>query len=427
MKDRQHTRRDNGDETIIVSLDLGSKTIKALMAVAEPNGTLTYMSGGEFPSAGIHEGMVSAPEKAEAALIAALDELEAVSQTRILSAFVSVGGPHVRSQTVHGETTISDEHHEISMQDVKLAIAAARQKSARDERSDHLHIIPSAYSIDGVSGVPDPIGMVGFALAVDTCVITAPLTVTQNLARLFNTVGVEPDGLIAAPLAAAESVRGVEATGLPVAVVDIGAQTMGFTLYAENALWQCDSLPIGGDAITRDMAHKLRLPVEVAETLKRRCATCIPSGVDEDELIEMERISGVDELLPAKLLAECAASGAQELASALLPPLQQAQRQRLRPAMLLLTGGGAELNGLDTLLASQLRIPVMVAHPTGIMGVRPELARPAFAVAAGLLLLGARRRRRPTPRPRSTSAPFLDELRRIFRARGHGAGHPPHR
>ena len=425
MKDRQHSRRDNGDERVIVSLDLGSKSIKALMAIVEPDGSLTYLSGGEFPSAGIHEGMVSAPEQAESALAAALNDLEAASQTRILSAFVSVEGPHVRSQTAHGVTPIADEGHVISMQDVKLAIGSAREKIARDQRSDHLHIIPSAYSIDGVSSVPDPVGMVGFELAVDACVITAPLTVTHNLVRLLHAAGVEPDGLVAAPLAAAESVRGKGAAGLPVAVVDIGAQTSGLTIYAENALWQCDGLPIGGDTITRSIAHKLRLPIDVAETLKRSHATCIPSSVGEEKMIEMEPISGLDELLPMRLLAETAASGAQEIAGALLPLLERAQRQHLRPAMLLLTGGAAELDGLDTLLASQLRIPVTVAHPSGVVGVRPELARPAFAVATGLLLLGARRQRRPTLRQRPASTPFLGELRRIFGARGHGVAHPP--
>jgi cell division protein FtsA len=310
---------------------------------------------------------------------------------------------------------------------VEQAIAAARQKIAHDDHSEQLHVIPSGYSIDGVSGIPNPVGMVGFELAVDTCVVTAPLAVTQNLVRTLSAAGVEPDNLIAAPLAAAESVRGQGEPGLPLAVVDIGAQTTGFTLYAENAVWQCDSLPIGGGNITREIAHTLRLPIEVAEELKLNYTTCLRSNVSEDDLIEMEPLSGEDELLPATLLAECAAQGAQELAAALLAPLQRAQRQRLSPAKILLTGGGAELHGLDMLLASQLRIPVMVGRPAGVMGAPPMLARPAFAVATGLLLLGARRRLRATPRPRSNSAPFVDELRRLFGRSDHRAAPPPRR
>lgn len=427
MKKRQHTRRASGGETIIVSLDPGSQSIKALMAVVEPNGTLTYLSGGEFPSVGIREGMVSAPERAEDTLATALEQLEEASQTRILSAFVSIGGPRVNSQSAHGKAPILGGDHEISMREVEQAITDARQKIARDDHSEQLHVIPSGYSIDGVSGIPNPVGMVGFELAVDTCVVTAPLTVTQNLVRTLSAAGAEPDNLFAAPLAAAESVRRQGEPGLPLAVVDIGAQTTGFTLYSESAVWQCYSMPIGGDSITREIAHKLRLPVEVAETLKRRHATCLRSDVDEDELIEMEPISGEDELLPASLLAECAANGAQELVGALLAQVQRTQRQRLRPARILLTGGGAELRGLDTLLASQLHIPVKVAHPEGVLGAPPMLTRPAFAVATGLLLLGARRRR-VAPRPGSNSAPFVDRLRRrLFGMPDHRTGTSPRR
>ncbi len=428
MKDRQNSRGAADGELTIVSLDAGSQSIKALMAVVEPTGVLTFVSGGEFPSAGIREGMVSAPEQASAALAAALEELEGASEMRILSAYVSVGGSNVRSQTAHGATDTLRADHEISQQEVERVIATARQTVAHDGRSEELHVIPSAYSIDGVSGIPNPVGMVGFELAVDACVVTAPLAVTQNLARLLSAVGADPDDLIAGPLAAGESVRAQGESGLPLAVVDIGAQTTGFTLYADGAIWQCDCLPIGSDSITRQMAHKLRLPVDVAETLKRRYTTCLPSEVGDGELVEMEPISGEDELLPAQLLANCAASGAQELAAALLTQLQRAHRQGMRPATLLLTGGGAELNGLDTLLSSVLRVPVVVARPAGLIGAPPPLTRPAFAVATGLLLLGARQRLRTMRHPHAKSAPFIDEMRRrLFGTLGPSADHAPRR
>lgn len=428
MKDRQHARGGAPDETTVVGLDLGSHAIKALMAAVEPSGALTFVAGGEFPSQGIREGMVSAPEQAGAALAAALEELEGASESRILSAFVSVGGSHVRSQTTHGETNVLDPEHEISLHEVERVIAAARHAVGPDDRSEQLHVIPSGYTIDGVKGIPNPVGMVGFELAVDTCVVTAPLAVTHNLARLLTTAGVEPDDLIAGPLAAGESVRAQGESGLPLAVVDIGAQTTGYTLYADGAIWQCDCLPIGGDSITRQLAHKLRLPLDVTETLKRRYATCAQDQVEEDELIEMEPVSGEDELLPAALLAECAASAAQELAAALLTQLQRSRRQGLRPATILLTGGGADLNGLDTLLSSALRLPVIVARPAGLIGAPPPLTRPAFASATGLLLLGARQRLRGMRHAPTKTTPFIDEMRRrLFGAHGPSAHHAPRR
>jgi cell division protein FtsA len=346
----------------------------------------------------------------------------------VLSAYVGVGGSHVRSQAAHGEADVRRADQEVSLDEVERVITSARQALTMDSRSELLHVIPRGYSLDGVGGIPNPVGMVGFQLAVDACVVSAPLAVTQNLARLLHATGVEPDDLIAGPLAAGESVRAQGEIGLPLMVVDIGAQTTGVALYAEGAIWQCDCLPLGADAITRQMAHELRLPIEVAETLKRRYTTCLPGEVAEDDLIEMEPLSGEDELLPAKLLATCAASGVQELAAALLTQIQRAQRQGARPAMLLLTGGGAELNGLDALLSGALRIPVVVARPAGLMGAPPTFTRPAFAVATGLLLLGARQQMRGMRRPVARPEPLIGRVRRRLNAlRGPRAGQSPRR
>jgi cell division protein FtsA len=426
MKDRQRGMAER--EALMVGLDLGSQNIKALMAVVEPDGALTYIAGGEFPSEGIREGMVSAPERANAALVDALAALEDASGSRIMSAFVSVGGSRVRSQTTHATTTVQRPDQEISLREVERVIGAARMAGTPDDRSEQLHVIPRGYHIDGVGGIPNPVGMVGFELAVDTCVVSAPLVVTQNLVRLLNAVEIGPDDLIASPLAAGESVRAQGERGLPVAVADIGAQTTGLSIYAEGAIWQCDCLPLGGDAITRQMAHKLRLPFEVAETLKRRYATCLPGEVADDDLIEMEPVSGSDELLPAKVVAEAAADGAQDLVTAVLSQIQRAQRQGIRPALLLLTGGGAELGGLDSLLAGAVRTPTEVVRPAGLIGAPPPLTRPAFAVATGLLRLGARQRLRAVRRrPPVKSAPFIIELRRLFAALAPGAAHAPRR
>lgn len=427
MKDRERTRNVAEREATIVSLDLGSQTIKALMAVVEQDGGLTFISGGEFPSAGIREGMVSAPEQASAALVAALDALEDASGARVMSAYVSVGGSRVRSHAAHAETTVTQMDQAITLREVEQVVSAARMAKVGDAHSEQLHVIPRGYSIDGVGGIPNPVGMVGFELGVDTCIVTAPLSVTQNLVRLLHDTETEPDDLIAGPLAASASVRDQATAGLPCAVVNIGAQTTGVAIYADGAIAQCDCLPLGGDTITRQMAHKLRLPFEVAETLKRRYATCLPDEVSDDDLIEMDAVSGSEELLPARVLAESAAEAAQELALAVRSQLQQAQRQRLRPATLLLTGGGAELGGLDALLANATQTPALVARPSGITGAPPPLTRPSFAVATGLLLLGARQRRRSMKRPAVKSAPLFGEIKRIFTGFGPGADRGPHR
>ena len=53
-----------------------------------------------------------------------------------------------------------------------------------------------------------------------------------------------------------------------VAIVDIGAGTTDCCVYVNGALARSISLPIGGDAITRDIAHRMKIDNQLAEQLK---------------------------------------------------------------------------------------------------------------------------------------------------------------
>jgi len=50
-----------------------------------------------------------------------------------------------------------------------------------------------------------------------------------------------------------------------------------------------------------------------------------------------------------------------------------------------LTGGGAHLNGIRELATHVLGKRVRVGHPHGVFGLSDELGQPDFAVATGLL------------------------------------------
>lgn len=379
-------------ELTVVGLDLGSRSMKALMVAVDEGGSLHYLAGVQMPSSGMRDGMVSHPARAARMVVEALERLEEESQTRIGTACVSVNGAHMRSQILRGETPVASEDGIIGHDDIQRVRASIREQHDSDTRQEWIHIIPRVYEIDGMGGFQNPLDLSGSDLAVTACGVSAPHVVSQSLRTVLEMARVEPQALLAAPLAAGESLRAQAGEGLPIAVVDLGAQTTGVAIYTDDALWACGCLPVGSDTITQHIARELRFPVEVAERLKCDRATCIPSRVAEDDFIEMNQVSGDDELLPAQQLAETAREGAMEIVNALVSYLRQEQRAGVTPAALWLTGGGAELEGLPTLLEGTLHIPVTVAGPAPVLGAPSSLySRPAFAVATGLTRLAARR------------------------------------
>ncbi len=407
----------------IVGLDVGSSVITTLIADIEPDGALSFVAGAETPSRGVRGGVIANAEAATTAIAAALDHIEDISGQRIGAAYLSLGGVHQSSLNTVGYVPLgpqddarwesepgaqrgrananragaSAEAREVTRADIARAIAVARRTLPADPRRETLHVIPRAYAVDDVAPVRNPLGMVGYELGVEIHVVSGADGACQNLIRCARGARIEPVDLVAGAVAASEGVLGPLAgrdEALTIAIADIGAETTDLALYADGTLWRSLALPVGAASATRDIASDLRLPIKVAEALKRQYGHADARQIGADDLIELQPFTGRDELTPRRLLAEIIEARMRELADALREPLLAARRAEVWPDALLLTGGGARLAGLADLFTDDLRVPTQVAMPQGVHGLPVELAQPSFAVATGLAVWGARQWRR---------------------------------
>jgi cell division protein FtsA len=76
----------------------------------------------------------------------------------------------------------------------------------------------------------------------------------------------------------------------------------------------------------------------------------------------------------------------EEILRLVMLELPQKDYERLIPAGLVITGGGANLPGLAELGQKITRMPVRVGRPMRLDGVSDPLDDPAYATAVGLLL-----------------------------------------
>lgn len=389
-------------DSTIVAINLGSKTVHILVGEVDENGAVACVGAAVEPSAGLRHGGLVDLEAAKAALVNALNKAEAESGRRIDSAYVSLGGLYLQARNLHGAASILPAGREVQSEDIAHAIAAARAAIADDEPRDLIHLIPRSYTLDGQDGVHNPLGMIGRELWVEAHTVTGASSHIANLVKLLREARVEPEDLVSGPLAAAEGVIQAYLDESSPLVIDLGAETLSLALYDDGAIRHSEILPFGGDDLTRDIAHELRLPVEAAEAVKRRFGTCYPNTVAEDELVELLPLTQSDELLPRRLLAEIIYSRANVMAQAIAERVRDAEAEGIRPSVLVLVGGGAELGGLSSLFEEILRTPVVIGRPHGVTGLQAHLAQPELASAAGLLIWGARQRQRQIPLQRGS-------------------------
>jgi cell division protein FtsA len=251
-----------------------------------------------------------------------------------------------------------------------------------------LHLIPRSYAVDGQEGVQNPVGMHGFKLDVETHVITAAVSSVQNLIKCIRGVGVDVEDLVFEALASSEAVLTEDEKQVGVILADIGGGTTDISVFKEGSIWHTAIIPVAGYQMTRDIAIGLGLPFEVAEEMKKKYGTAMPvyeSKADNNDAVSTgqngHQISyqGLCDIVRARI---------EEVLRLIVLELPRGEQDLLVPGGLVLTGGTANLSGIDALGRDILHMPVRVGTPLPILGLGDNLTDPAFSTAVGLLLWG---------------------------------------
>jgi len=372
-------------ERVIVGIDVGTTKICVLVGELDRDGKMNIVGVGTCPSQGLRRGVVVNIEETVTSIAAALDRAERLSGKKITTAYVGIAGSHIASENSKGFVAISPSHRDIVQNDISRAIEVARAIAIPANR-EVIHVIPRGYVVDGQEGIKNPIGMSGFRLEVETHIITGSVSSIHNLIKCVQKARVEIEDLVLEPLASSEAVLADGETELGVALVDIGGGTTDIAVFSDGAIWQTVVLPIGGNLITSDIAIGLRLPFGVAEELKVTYGHCDPSTISDDDMIDLAQfIPNCDDLVPRKLLAEIIQARVEELFEMVHEEIRKSGYDGLLPAGMVLTGGTAELPGIQGVAGQILDLPTRIGSPLGLHGLADSISRPAYATAVGLL------------------------------------------
>ena len=230
--------------------------------------------------------------------------------------------------------------------------------------------------------------MHGFRLDVETHVITAAVTSVQNLVKCIRGIGIDIDDLILEPLASSEAVLTNDEKQVGVILADIGGGTTDVAVFKDGSIWHTSILPVAGYQLTRDIAVGLGLPFDVAEEMKKRYGSVLPSPESKDET--SATISADGHGVSYQDLCDILRARVEEVIRLILLEMPNAGYETLVPAGIVFTGGSSNLAGIETLGREILQLPVRVGVPTQMYGIADALRDPAYATSVGLVIWGAK-------------------------------------
>jgi cell division protein FtsA len=374
----------------LVGLDVGTSKVCAIVSELVDDAGLDIVGIGVAESRGIRRGVIVNLEAAVDSIKKAVDEAELMAGVEIDAVHLSMAGPHIKGFNSRGVIAVAGKSREITRDDVRRAIEAAKAVSLPAGR-EILHVLPQDFVVDEQDGIGAPVGMTGARLEVNVHIVTSSTTATQNLVSCVNRAGVGVIDTVVEQIGAAEAVLTPDEKELGVALVDVGGGTTDIAIYERGSLWHTAVIGVGGDHFTSDIAVGLRMPIPDAEKLKRKCGCALSAMVDEDETMDVASVGGRrSRVMARRILSEILQPRAEEIFHLVWDEIRRAGYEKSLNSGIVLTGGGAILEGMPEIAEQIFDLPIRRGAPAGIGGLADHVGSPAFATAVGLVLYGQR-------------------------------------
>ena len=371
---------------LIAALDIGSTKVCCLIAHSVGDGAIRIVGVGHHASKGLRGGAVIDMDAAQSTILTAISAAEELAGERIREVIVNVSGGGLASQTYSVEAPVSGR--EISESDLRNVLNQGNGIEQPEDR-EMLHCIPVGYKIDATRGIRDPRGMYADMLGVDMHIVTARTAALRNVATCVERCHLDIEATVAAPYASGLACLVEDEIDLGVAIVDMGGGTTTIGVFYDGEVVHTDTIPVGGQHVTSDIARGLSTPVAYAERMKTLYGNAIPSSNDDREVIKVPLVGEENNpeagQIPRSMLVGIIRPRIEETLEMVRDRLATAGFDKVAGRRMVLTGGAGQLPGLPELAGTILDKQVRIGKPLGMDGLAEAASGPAFSTCVGLL------------------------------------------
>lgn len=384
-------RRGKGRGEVVAALDIGTSKVVCFIARLDADGEPRIVGVGHQRSEGVRTGTIADMALAERTIGQAVQAAEQMTGVQVREVLVSLSGGRPVSQTIAVDVLI--DGREVTEGDLKRALRGQRLPDL-PAGMEIVHAIPVAFSLDGMRGIHNPLGMFGERLGVDIHLVTAQAGALRNLSTCVGRCHLEVEGFVIAPYAAGLACLSEDDLKLGCTLIDMGGGTTTVAVFFDEAMVFADCIPVGGGHVTNDIARGLTTPSHHAERMKTLFGSAIPGVGDDREMLEVPQVGDEEsdraEQVPKSLLTGIIQPRLEEVFELVRSRLEASGFDRVAGRRVVLTGGGSQLQGVCDLAQLVLDKRVRPGRPQGVQGVAEAVGGPAFSAASGLLAHAAR-------------------------------------
>ena len=415
---------ENGRRSRTVSvLDIGTSKMCCMIARTRPR-----EAGSELPhrthdvevlgighqrSQGVKNGAIVDVNAAEATIRRVVSTAESTAGVTVGSLVVNVSSSGLRSRMLDGSVPIAGA--EVEAGDIARVLKSALRDAPEADRTA-MHTLPVGFRVDAAEDVSDPRGLMGRQLSASCHVSSAEAAPLENIERVVNRAHLEVEALVAAPYASALASVVDDEAEMGCLAIDMGAGTTSWALMSRGRFIYGDTLAVGGQHVTTDLARGLSTSIEQAERLKVMEAS-VASGPQGDEPVAIRGMDGevstAVATVPRALVGQIVKARIEETFELVRDRVRDSGMGRYADRRVVLTGGASQLTGLSDVARRMLAKNVRIGRPVGVRGLAPMQKTPPFSTVVGLMIYPQVSRLEHRPQSTAFALPARGPLSKI--------------
>ena len=365
---------------IIVGVDIG--TTKVATVVGEVNNfeQIETICSTSYKCSGLKKGKIINEEEISLSLAKTIKDAEDETNLKINSAYVTIPGKYVTIVQNSITKDARDRFSGISVKDVQNAIMQVKDIEIPEGKT-LIDIVPDKIILDNGTVVTDPVGSLSSSFTISAQIILADKEYVRQLNNIFKKAGLEVDGIVPTTLAERNLILDKNELHDNIAIIDVGAENTDIGVFEGSTFIYTNSIPLGGDNITNDIALVLNIAQEEADKLKRQYGLALKSFIDNDNDIILNtcKDNNKNKIIKSSELIEIIEARIEEMFLIINKDLTN---QGIKPRInnVILTGQGiVNISKSDVAGKINLNIPVKIS--TGrLIGTTRPVYRTSYAL-----------------------------------------------
>ena len=365
---------------IIVGVDIG--TTKVATVVGEVNNfeQIETICSTSYKCSGLKKGKIINEEEISLSLAKTIKDAEDETNLKINSAYVTIPGKYVTIVQNSITKEARDKYSGISVRDVQNAIMQVKDIEIPEGKT-LIDIVPDKIVLDNGTVVSDPVGSLSSSFTISAQIILADKDYVRQLNNIFKKAGLEIDGIVPITLAERNLILDKNELHDNIAIIDVGAENTDIGVFEGSTFIYTNSIPLGGENITNDIALVLNIAYEEADKLKRQYGLALKSFIDNDNDIILNtcKDNNKNKIIKSSELIEIIEARIEEMFSIINKDItNQGLKQKINNVVL--TGQGiVNINKSDVAGKINLNIPVKISTGRAISTVKP-IYRTSYAL-----------------------------------------------